>query len=361
MTATKATPHDSSDLDVDPAPQRMSADFQRGPAIYHPSKFWSAINEKHLDWLSHGGLEDFKRSLNNSYFQFHISSKSDYFRHALMRFFRLAARHPSYLRFLVLGRISDFRGKTTQNEDYRRSWRQRYLYKLYVLALYSLISADDEFGLLARLDEPLVGHPVVVRLGPRRLSQDLCNSYAEYAYIRRTLGAAFDGLHSIAEIGAGYGRLIYIFQALHPSVRTFIADIPPALLVAEWYLRRVFPERSARGYLDAPDPPPAGASDPVMTFMLPQGLEYLPDKSLDLVINVSSLHEMTFDQIETYFALVDRKARYFYLKQWFNWTNETDNQNVSIMSYPVRRHWRLLNLRLNPTNSRMFEALFQLP
>ena len=52
-------------------------------------------------------------------------------------------------------------------------------------------------------------------------------------------------------------------------------------------------------------------------FLTPNQLELLPDKSIDLFVNISSFHEMRMDQIKYYFGEIDRLTRrYFYFKQW---------------------------------------------
>ena len=47
----------------------------------------------------------------------------------------------------------------------------------------------------------------------------------------------------IIEIGAGYGRLAYVFVKARPGCKYWIVDLPPALYVSQQYLSAVLPDR----------------------------------------------------------------------------------------------------------------------
>lgn len=94
-------------------------------------------------------------------------------------------------------------------------------------------------------------------------------------------------------------------------------------------------------------------------FLLPHQFELLPDSSIDLLINVSSLHEMSREQINQYYELINDKANLFYTKQWVFWENPEDNISVPIVVYPTKPDWELVSARFNPVHSDFFEALFK--
>jgi hypothetical protein len=97
-------------------------------------------------------------------------------------------------------------------------------------------------------------------------------------------------------------------------------------------------------------------------FLTPNQLELLPDKSVDLFINISSFHEMRMDQIKYYFGEIDRLTRkYFYFKQWKETTIPFENERVTEADYPISENWRLINRQQCKVQTYFFEALYELP
>jgi putative sugar O-methyltransferase len=117
-----------------------------------------------------------------------------------------------------------------------------WVYRAYVSMLASVLSRHDELGLLdGRVQEPRIGNPLIVRYRGVELSQDLCNSVHEFYRVVGHLPAGAGRAPRVAELGAGYGRLAFVFLKAMPEVRYCIIDIPPALCLAQWYLTTVLP------------------------------------------------------------------------------------------------------------------------
>jgi putative sugar O-methyltransferase len=171
-------------------------------------------------------------------------------------------------------------------------------------------------------------------------------------------------VRTVLELGPGYGRTAYVFLSLMPSVRYLIADIPPALAVAERYLssvlkgRQIFRYRPFRSYEEVREE--FERSD--LAFLLPHQLEMLPGKSVDLFVNISSLHEMRLDQIRYYFGVLARLVRkYFYIKQWRESKIPFENVTIRETDYPVPAEWRTVYRRPCAVQEYFFEALFEIP
>src|SRR3990170_4847641 len=170
---------------------------------------------------------------------------------------------------------------------------QSFVYTFYTLMLWHFVSSVDRAAGLARLQEPTAGNPPRVYHHGKVISQDLANSYLEFMSMEE--GGVFGkDTRTVLELGAGYGRTAYTIMALCPHLRYYIADIPPALYVCERYLtgvfqdKRVFPFRHFSTYSDVRDE----LESAQIAFFLPHQLELLPPGSVDLFINISSLHEM---------------------------------------------------------------------
>jgi hypothetical protein len=164
------------------------------------------------------------------------------------------------------------------------------------------------------------------------------------------------------ELGGGYGRTAFVFLTLLPGVRYQLVDIPPALYVAERYLsslfadRRIFRYRAFSDYAEVREE--VEAAD--VAFFLPTQLEKLPATSVDLFVNISSLHEMRLEQIEYYFDQIDRLTRgLFYLKQWKVSKIPAENVVIREEDYPVRKHWSQIYWRECAVQTRFFEALLE--
>ena len=222
---------------------------------------------------------------------------------------------------------------------------------------------NDPEGLLQKLVEPTEGNPPTVISEGRLISQDLANSLLEY---RAILHPELDRreVRTIMELGPGYGRTAYVFLALQPACRYILVDIPPALYVAQRYLTALFPERRVFPFrpFDEFETVRDEFEDASIVFLTPNQLEALPDKSVDLFLNISSLHEMRMDQIRYYFGQIERLTRrYFYFKQWKETTVPFENETIREADYPVGEHWRRIYRQQCAVQHKFFEALYELP
>lgn len=344
--------------------EEMIKDHLAGPDIYRASVFWTKLNQLNTEWLRQDGLENFKRTVNNNYFNWMVSVKSVYFRNVAKNFFRTLIRSPKGLISLFTVSIGDMYHRTYASSDTHFGYLQKKIYTLYVLFLYEFVKQRDQYKLFANLEEPDIGNPICIKVNGKRVSQDISNSYMEYSYIRSSLGDDFPKLKVIAEIGGGYGRLSYLFHLFHQQDRLKIVmvDLPPALFIAQWYMRTAFPGAKIMTYRHFSDFSEIEESfkESSICFLLPHQLEMLPEGLLDLVINVSSLHEMSRPQINHYYSLIDHKAKFFYTKQWVLWENPDDKITVPAVIYPTRPTWGLISARINPVHAEFFEAMFRI-
>lgn len=198
----------------------------------------------------------------------------------------------------------------------------------------------DPDHLEPRLAEPAVGNPIPVHLDDRMISQDLANSLREFRRFQRYLAGS--ERTTLAELGAGYGRLGYL--AITASFcRYWVVDIPPALAVAEWYLSRCFPDCRIFRWrpFTAWDSVANEIAQADIAFFTVDQLALFPDKSVDVFASISTIHEMTPDQIKAYMALQFRAAsRAVYTKNWTRWFNHLDQNSFESTSIVAPEGWR---------------------
>jgi putative sugar O-methyltransferase len=229
--------------------------------------------------------------------------------------------------------------------------------------LFRSAERRDRERLIRRLEEPEAGNPFPFFLGGRLILQDLASSVLEYCAVREHFRPAPGERPVICELGAGYGRNAFVFSRALPGCRYVIVDIPPALEVSQWYLSAVLPDRKVFGFrcFDRFEEVEEEFEAADLAFLQPHQAEMLRPKSVDLFVNISSLHEMTRPQIQAYFRMIDRLTRgWFYSKQWWESRNDHDGLVVRYDEYPVPAHWRKLYLRAAPVQTYFFEAMYAL-
>ncbi len=330
----------------------MLSELERAPIIYQPSKFWRDLNKIHNYQLSSGGFDNFKRSINIKYFNW---NPLGIIRHQL----KPISNELFWGNFYPIFGSKFINRKSDSKELKSFNFFSAAIYKIYVAFLFDYVRRGDKWGLLNKIEEPAVGNPFTIKYKGRLISQDLCNSVHEFYSI---IGEDDKKNYSVAEIGGGYGRLAYIFLKSMSDSSYCIIDIPPALYVAQEYLSRVFPDehifyfRSFESFDEIKEEFEAAR----IRFIMAHQIEKIPEKYFDIVINISSLHEMTLEQIKNYFNQINRIGRNLvYTKQWRK-SRTRDNFYIKENEYPVPANWQILYERRHPIQRMFFEALYRI-
>ena len=315
-------------------------------------------NDKNLDQLRRCGLEHFKRTVNQNYFNWLPTDFSD---PQLLRLLDHWRKSPTLqpLRARLddtshVETIADANGLDTADK--------RAAYALFVGLLWDYARRGDRLDLIAGLEEPEAGDPIRVLLDGQRISQDLANSVRECNAMLSGMSwrpTPANPLH-VAELGAGYGRLAYVLLAGLPC-RYFIFDIPPALAVSQAYLQQVFPGKrcfpfrhfkryeEVRGELESAE----------ICFFTPNQLALVPEHSFDVFSSISSLGEMKPAQIDNYKRLIERTTRdVVYFKQWATSINDHDGVVIERDTYRLSDDWHAVTDRLDEVQAGFFETVY---
>ncbi|MGZ5234420.1 MAG: putative sugar O-methyltransferase, partial [Burkholderiales bacterium] len=228
--------------------------------------------------------------------------------------------------------------------------------------LWDYVSAHDQLGLVETLNEPRLGSPLEIHLGRKLVSQDLAHSILECNSI---FGQIPDGWQNrnwrIAEVGAGYGRLAHVMLEA-ARCQYVVFDIPPSLYVSQWYLSELFPDKRIfrfRHFERFEDIAQELTSADIAFFSANQ-IELVPNSYFDLTINISSLHELTPEQIDNMLSQIYRvTGQYVYLKQYKEYINPYDQLRLLEDRYKVAPGWRYRYYRDDAVNSRFFETLIE--
>jgi putative sugar O-methyltransferase len=175
-----------------------------------------------------------------------------------------------------------------------------------------------------------------------------------------TENARVPAVPRVLEVGAGYGRLAFVFMRAQ-KCKYIIVDIAPALFLARWYLERALPGLKIFGYrtFTSYDDVKSEFDEADLCVIGPHQLELLPDEYVDICVSISSLHEMTRDQIQYYKTLIERKTKTaVYFKQWNSWKNPIDGILVGRGDFLLQHHWSRVLDQPHPVNSEFVELGF---
>jgi putative sugar O-methyltransferase len=345
--------------------EQMREEMTTAPTVDQPSAFWTAtagINERILDW---SGEANFKRTLNQNYFNFIPTAPDDA---RMFRMRRLVGHLGENVdaKYVIEDPDSDPTLWISWYPDYyifKEPDRaiKRELYREYLALMYEYALLRDRSGLLATLEEPILGNPIRVHRSGRLISQDIVNSVREQNSILAAMEGDSDTRFILAELGAGYGRLGYVMLKT-TACRYFVFDIPPALYLSQWYLTTLFPERRAFGFrrFDEFEEIESELSCSEIAFFTPNQLAKFPSGYFDVFATISSVHEMRRDQISHYMTLMGRTTKSaLYLKQQKDYVNPVDKLIIGKDDYPLPIGWFPKQERFDLINPGFFERVYR--
>ncbi len=332
--------------------EQMIQEISKAEEVYRPSLFWEMLGGLNREQLERRGYLEFKRTVNQNYFNWLPSKSVDNQFQNLWCFWRKnKTLWPFLLRFKNPKNLEAFTEKKLLSSISSR-WR----YKLFVGMLWEFARKNDPERLLDKLEEPRLGSPLDIRRGFRRISQDLANSVLERNDIMKFLRFSGAEAATVAELGAGYGRLAYVFLKTTPC-RYFIFDIPPALDISQWYLSSLFPNRRIFRFrhFDSYQEIREELEGCDLAFFTPNQLDMFPDDAVDVFLTISSLPEMRMDQIRNYMTLMQRISKEFlFVKQWYVGINTADNIIVRREDYSLSNDWNIIEERRDPVQDLFF-------
>ncbi|MGL4243038.1 MAG: putative sugar O-methyltransferase [Beijerinckiaceae bacterium] len=338
----------------------MMDELEKDPAFL-PSAFWRDINNKNMAMLEADGIDNFKRTLSQNYYNWLITYP---FHPQLKHLFRGWLTRPALTPFTARLEDIDNIKTTISNGPIALNWKKKLVYRTFVALVWDAMRREDRAGLWRSLSEPEIGNPIRLRQGGRLISQDLANSIVECGVIAdclRRLPPQAGRAARVAEIGAGSGRLAHVFAATQPG-QYFIFDIPPALFVSQWYLSQIFGEEAVfrfRPFARLEDVADEMAKARVV-FLTSNQIRLFPDRYFDVVASISTLPEMRPDQVTLFIEQFRRLARgHVFLKQWNSWRNDLDGYRLSKEDVDLGSDFELTLDRTDPINIEFFNRAWR--
>lgn len=320
------------------------------------SKFWTDIGQKNMAMLEGRGLDNFKRTVSQNYFNWVVGKRAPMARHVFLNWLKRPTLNP--WRSSIEDDVT--LSFTTHDTPVTLTTKQKNDYRRFVTYLWDLMVRIDKRKLHVHLSEPNLGNPIKIRLGETLISQDLANSIIEANVIAELLDSP-TSQRRVAEVGAGSGRLAQVF-AERLRGQYVIFDIPPALYVSQWYLSQLFPDKNIFRFRPFNDfsTIEAELSSADIAFFTANQITKFPDKYFNVMLSISTLPEMSREQVALYIDLFQRKsAEYIYLKQWKSWKNPLDGTDIGPDDYINGNEWKLSHHFSDPVVPEFFDRVWR--
>jgi len=343
--------------------EKMMSCLMKAPELL-PSKFWEEINRKNLIMLEREGIDNFKRTVSQNYYNWLITGE-----HPQIDFLR--SKHPilsKFIRFFIAYEKQVKVMSILEDEAFFLTPKQMATYAEFVGLLWIQMKRLDKRGLAERVHEPDTGNPIQIHfklpfLGKQLISQDLANSIIECDTLADLAAQCYEPKVRIAELGAGSGRLAHVFTATQ-NVQYYIFDIPPALALAQSYLRHIFPDKKIacfKDYVDFEDIE-SGIIGCDIAFFTSNQMSIFPDRYFNVMSTISTLPEMTPEQVEYFIHEFDRlSSNFIFIKQWLEeWENPQDGTMMHKDDYYFSKdNWELVIDKVDPTNPQFFNQIWR--
>ncbi|MGA2333003.1 MAG: putative sugar O-methyltransferase [Syntrophales bacterium] len=319
--------------------------FITRPSFKECSRYWHWLNIKNIQQISDSGYDNFKQTVAKNYFTWVGGLDTPYTRNLLNNIKDISIDLPAKE---ILRKHSDF------------TFEESVLYNVVTVLLLEHLLENGGGKYIELLEEPLEGNPPSLDFSGKTVSQDILNSILEYMAISK--GCDLNKVSTILELGAGSGRTAFCMLKLLPGIKYIIVDIPPALFISQTYLSKVFKEkkifsfRPFNAFSDIKDE--FKSSD--IVFLMPDQIELLPQKTVDLFLAIDCLHEMKTEQVQRYFDHVDKLAKLFFFKCWENTTVPFDNIKHASEFYPVKDNWHKIYKEACKVPASYFEAFYEI-
>ncbi len=224
--------------------------------------------------------------------------------------------------------------------EIKDGYKKSYLDAIDLVMEYHRFASKIDKEILASISESMAGNYKSITYRGNRLSEQLLQNLVVANDIIKHVPFSSNRRNIILDIGVGFGGSSRILHYYTPNTTQILIDLPETLLLTAYFLKYNFPNKKIAllediyPYLDDLE---SVIEDYDFIIVPPFILDYIQDKSIDLVINASSLAFMSKEYLDYYLKETKRvlKSRaYFYSlnttedSQWGigsnNWNYQTD-------------------------------------
>ena len=190
------------------------------------------------------------------------------------------------------------------------------LKSIFLINLYHKLSENISLEVLRTTSDSFIGNNVSLNYRGQRINQRILR-YAYYlSQIKRNTLLNYEEKNLFLDIGGGYGGLSRVLKNFYNTSTCVIVELPELCLLSSFFLKSNFPNKKI-GTFDDFKKIERISSEDLKKFdfvILPQFfMKKFNDQIFDLIINTTSLGEMTDQMQDYYLNNIERcTKKYFY-------------------------------------------------
>ncbi len=178
--------------------------------------------------------------------------------------------------------------------------------------LYHKYSEVVDLQVLRLVSDSIAGNNRCINYRGQRLNHRILRYTYYLSQLKNNLNFNKDAKFIICDIGGGYGGLLRLLKHYYKNSCCILVELPETCLLASYFLKKNFPNKKILLHSDINDEN-FNFSNYDFVIMPQHQIENLPDKSIDLTLNTSSLSEMDNNTQDFYTKQIERLTKkYFY-------------------------------------------------
>ncbi len=243
--------------------------------------------------------------------------------------------------------------------------------KKIMLKIAEHLAASCGLDFLLRYTASGVGSPATLPLTITRAGQAPINLYINYHdlfvvyYFFQILKVFKENNSSttpmVVEIGGGSGSLMAKMKRAYPQAKCVLLDLPELSAVQTYYLNMEFPDKKFLYYGDWLKEG-AALFDDEFDFLIAPGwmIDKIPDTTVDMVVNMRSMMEMTNAMIAFYFDAIHRITGPSGIFACINrYLKTSSGEHIMLKNYPFDNHWQVLSSQRSIMQNHIHELIVQ--
>jgi putative sugar O-methyltransferase len=197
-------------------------------------------------------------------------------------------------------------------------YNKSYLYAIDLVLEYHRFAEKIDKEVLASVCESKAGNYKSINYRGKKLSEQLLQNLVVANDVIKHVPFSTEKRNIVLDIGVGFGGSTRIMSYYVPNTTQILLDLPETLFLTAYYLKYNFPNKKIALLEDIyPHLDNLENIIEVYDFIIipPFVLDYIKEKSIDLVINASSLAFMSEEYLNYYLKETDRVLKdggYFY-------------------------------------------------
>ena len=308
--------------------------FIKSESYNYVSNYWHLLNINNYRSLLEKGLINYGSSIATNYITF-----TDFNEEYLIHSFDNLKDTPQII----------FEGDIFKKQK-SISYKESFTYNYLCLLLYANLKKTTYFDHLHKLnDKTYLGfNDPFITVDGINISTDKIISLHDLEKINN-----FNNLESVnrlLEVGSGSGRLSECILTFYNKINYIICDIPPAIYISFKRLKLAFPNKKISLLINknSKETLEEEIKNNDISFIFPDQLKLLNNKSFDIIIAIDCLHEFDKKVINLYFQLINNLTSNFYFSIW-NKTKLIDSKKVFKKTerldfekgdYPIPKNWK---------------------